>query len=164
MTDTKTGIHIREKDRRKETELDILLPQLGHQWPPRDQAEAVEILSKSGNFSGERIEQHLAMAYPGFDGCDELPTGYTSTSADDGFPVFSAMLIEGLRGVVDDFNNRDPWHDQLQMQQWADKLDISSRTINRALPKLLRQGRAMRKTLKGAVSLRESAVAELKAE
>ena len=84
----------------------------GHQWPPRDQAEAVAVLKKAG-FSGQRIDQLLHfMGVPGFEGAGELPEGYTSVgkprfreraltpdefSKEFGVPTFTPMLVEGLK-------------------------------------------------------------------
>jgi len=92
-----------------------LCREAGHQWPPRDQAEAVAVLKKAG-FSGQRIDQLLHfMGVPGFEGAGELPEGYTSVgkprfreraltpdefSKEFGVPTFTPMLVEGLRVYI----------------------------------------------------------------
>ena len=144
-------------EQRSETELETLCRQLGHQWPPRHQAEAVAILTKA-KFSQQRIDQFLAMNYDGFDGVGELPQGYVSTAAADGHPVFTAYLIEGLRPVVAEFNARDPWEAEQTLAAWAAEFDVSTKTIQRKLPEFLRTGQVMRLTPRGAISLRTSAV------
>ena len=154
-------IKIREGDKNRDTELETLCRQLGHVWPPRHQAEATAILIKAG-FTQERTEQFLAMAYRGFDDCGTLPEGYVSTAAADGFSVFTPMLIEGLRKVVDERNRLDPWQGWDTSKVWCNSLNISTKTLQRRIEELCNSGLAMRKSERGKINLRQSATDKLK--
>ena len=105
-------IRIRE-DKQSTRQLEKLCRQIGHQWPPRDQGEAVAILTKAG-FSEQRLEQFLAMAFSNVPG-DELPQYYTGvgeprfeecvTTPEEhldefGTPIFTPRLVEGLRKYI----------------------------------------------------------------
>lgn len=149
-------------DKRQPSELESLCREIGHQWPPRNQAEAVSLLTKSGNFTSQRIEQTLAMMFHNVDG-DELPQYYVSTRGDsEDLPVFTAMLVEGLRKYAAELNQRDPWQGWKTLKDYATDLDIATKTIQRALPDLIRRGLARRKSKRGKIDLRQSAIQELK--
>jgi len=75
----------------------------------------------------------------------DLPAEYVSTAAtthDD--PVFTPMLVEGLRLHVKEFDTSDPWQGWKQMAEYASLLKINSKTIQRALKDLIRRGIARR--------------------
>lgn len=95
--------------------LKSLCESIGCRWPPRDQSEAVAILTCAG-WEQRRIEQFLnTSGYDGFEDVGELPRGYTSVgeprfrdqpatieehTAEFGFPILTPMLVEGLRRYV----------------------------------------------------------------
>ncbi|MCH2131512.1 MAG: hypothetical protein MK179_20430, partial [Pirellulaceae bacterium] len=78
-----------------------------------------------------------------------------------GTPIFTAWLVQGLRKYVAEFNKSDPWQGWKQSAEYASDLDINPKTIQRALPDLIRRGLARRKSPRGKIDLRQSAIQEL---
>jgi len=153
------AIRLAENAKEHSGVLEELCSELGHQWPPRHQAEAVSILTKAG-FSQQRIEQTLAMMFHNADG-DELPVHWHSTTGDD-WPIFTAMLVEGLRKYIREFNQTDPWQGFDELKLYAEQLRVSTKTIQRALPELVKRGLARRKSPRGKIDVRKSACDDLK--
>ena len=111
-----------------------LCREVGHQWPPRHQAEAVSILTKA-NFPSERIEPFLAMTFKNVAG-DELPQHWHSTRGDD-WPIFTTMLVEGLRKYLRDTGgNSDEGDDSrswLRITDVAKILDENRGSVSRLI-------------------------------
>lgn len=82
-----------------------------------------------------------------------MPQHWVSTVGEENFPLFTPMLVAGIKRYIEKRNQSDSWQGFKSVKEYASQLEINPKTIQRALPDLISRGLARR----GKIDLRQAA-------